>query len=255
MRVVALYDIHGNLPALEAVLRELELIAPDCIVVGGDVASGPMPAATLDRLMRLEFPITWVRGNADRELVNAFDRRNDANEQSTPDLSQALTRWGARTLSAEHRRLLDSFQETATVEVDGLGSVLFCHGSPRNDEEILTAVSTEERLSEILEGVQVDVVVCGHTHHQFDRAVDGKRLVNAGSVGMPYEGTVGMAYWAVLGPEVELRSTPYDFAEARSAIRAAGFPAADEFITYLETVPTAEEAAAYFEGLALDGSS
>jgi predicted phosphodiesterase len=214
-----------------------------------------MPAATLDRLMRLVFPIAWVRGNADRELAGAFDRRHDADDQATPNLWQELTRWGARTLTDQHRRLLGGFQEAVTVEVDGLGSVLFCHGSPRSDEEILTAVSREDRLREILAGVDVNVVVCGHTHLQFDRTVDGKRLVNAGSVGMPYEGTVGVAYWALLGPDVELRSTPYDFAEARSAIRAAGFPAADELITYLETAPAAEEAAAYFESLAIGRSS
>jgi predicted phosphodiesterase len=131
--------------------------------------------------------------------------------------------------------------------------VLFCHGSPRSDEEILTAVSSEDRLSEILAGVEADVVVCGHTHHQFDRTVGGKRLVNVGSIGMPYEGTVGMAYWALLGPDVELRRTVYDFAEARSAFRAVGFPAADELITYFETAISAEEVAAYFESVALGG--
>lgn len=256
MRVVTLYDIHGNLPALNAVLSEVELIAPDVVVVGGDVASGPMPGVTLDRLLLLNFPIAWVRGNADRELAAAFDRRHDADDLATPDLWQTLTRWGASTLAADHRRLLDSFQETVTMDTDGLGSVLFCHGSPRSDEEILTAISSEDRLSEILAGVEVDVVICGHTHHQFDRTAAGERLVNAGSVGMPYEGTVGVAYWAaLLGPDVELRHTHYDFAEARSAIRMAGFPAADELIAYLETAPAAEEVAAYFESVALGRSS
>jgi predicted phosphodiesterase len=255
MHVLALYDIHGNLPALEAVLNEAELIDPDLIVIGGDVASGPMPAATLDRLSALDPPVSWICGNADRELVRLFDRRDQLDDGEPPDLWEQLSHWGAGQLTPQHRQLLDSFLPTLTVDIDGLGPVLFCHGSPRSDEEILTAVSSEERVQEILVGVEAGVIVCGHTHHQFDREVAGTRLVNAGSVGMPYEGTLGRAYWALLGPDVDLRNTPHDFAVARSAMRAAGVPAADELIAYLEDVHSAEDVAAFFESVALGRSS
>ena len=115
------------------------------------------------------------------------------------------------------------------AEVDGLGPVLFCHGSPRSDEEILTAVSSDERLAPILEGVAEEVVVCGHTHHQFDRRAHGTRLLNAGSVGMPYEDEPA-AYWLWLGPEAELRRTDYDVAAASARMRAAGLPDLDELM-------------------------
>jgi hypothetical protein len=136
------------------------------------------------------------------------------------------------------------------VYVDGLGPVLFCHGSPRSDDEILTAVSPEERVVAALGGVDEAIVVCGHTHAQFDRRVSGKRLVNAGSVGMPYEAKPG-AYWALLGPEVELRRTAYDLAATAEAIRATGFPEADALAAEnVLAVPSAAEATERFEAMA-----
>ena len=94
------------------------------------------------------------------------------------------------------------------------------------------------------------VVVCGHTHVQFDREAAGKRLVNAGSVGMPYEARPG-AYWALLGPDVELRRADYDLEAAAEAIRATGFPAAAELAAEnVLRVPSAEEATKQFEDMA-----
>jgi predicted phosphodiesterase len=142
--VAALYDIHGNLPALEAVLAEVEAAAPDLVMVGGDVIAGPLP--------EVEDPIA----------------RLDA--------------WCAQRITREQRDLVASFEPVVRVD-----STLFCHGSPRSDTEIITALSPEERLAPMLEDVAEQVVVCGHTHHQFDRRVLGRRLLNAGSVGMPYE--------------------------------------------------------------------
>jgi diadenosine tetraphosphatase ApaH/serine/threonine PP2A family protein phosphatase len=143
-----------------------------------------------------------------------------------------------------------SWPETVELEVDELGEVLFCHGSPRSDEEIITKLTSDERLAEILDGIPHSVVVCGHTHSQFDRGHGSLRVVNAGAVGMPYEGRPG-AYWALLGPDVELRRTGYDYAAAAERIRTTGFPEAHEHVhdLYVDP-PTSEETAELFEARA-----
>ena len=245
VRVAALYDVHGNLPALEAVLAELDEVAPDAtILVGGDFANGPFPRETVARLVALGERVVFIRGNGEREFLEG---RADADEG-----------WGARTafvanaLSDEQRAFLSRLAETVTVDVERLGSVLFCHGSPRSDMEIVTYLTTDERLRPMVAGVPAAVVVLGHTHSQFDRVVDATRIVNAGSVGMPYEDAPG-AYWALLGPGVELRRTPYDLEAAAERIRASGFPAAEEYASeHVLRVVSREEASTYFEGLALE---
>jgi predicted phosphodiesterase len=243
MRVAALYDVHGNLPALEAVLAEVEAAEVDRVVVGGDIAIGPLPHASLERLLALGEQAVFLRGNGDREIAA------DPPAAGT-GLWVERTRWSAQQLERGARAWLAALPDTQTVAVDGLGNVLFCHGSPRSDEEILTRISPEERVAEALAGVEEAVVVCGHTHVQFDRQVAGRRLVNAGSVGMPYEAQPG-AYWALLGPEVELRRTEYDLEAAAAAIRATGFPGADELAAAnVLTVPSAEEATEQFERMA-----
>jgi putative phosphoesterase len=184
MNVMALYDIHGNVDALEAVLAEVEAAAPDVIVVGGDVAAGPLPAETLDRLARLGDRVRWVMGNTDRLLVEAYDR--GARPEDAEDPIERLDAWAAQRLTREHRDLLASFEPVVRV-----GSALFCHGSPRSDTGIITAITPEARLGPMLQGLTEDVVVCGHTHHQFDRRVLGKRVLNAGSVGNALRGRAG----------------------------------------------------------------
>ncbi len=232
MKVAALCDVHGNLEALEAVLAELEHEDVDAIVLGGDIVAGPQPAETLARAEQLGDRALFVRGNTDREPGD----------------------WVAERLNEEQLVHLAGLPDTQTLDVDGLGPTLFCHGSPRSDTEILTAVTTDERLREILAGVDEAVVVCGHTHHQFDRLVDGVRVVNAGSVGMAYEGRPG-AYWALLGPDVELRRSEYDYEAAEDVLRASGFPDAAEYAeTHYRNPPTALEVAEYFERQALEGA-
>jgi predicted phosphodiesterase len=127
----------------------------------------------------------------------------------------------------EDEKLLASWPATARLKIQGLGEVMFCHGTPRSDTEIFTRLTPEERLLPIFEGVKVSTVLCGHTHTQFDRTIGGTRVVNAGSVGMPF-GEPG-AYWLLLGPEVELRYTRYDLAKAAERIRATKCPQAEDF--------------------------
>jgi putative phosphoesterase len=222
VRVAALYDIHGNLPALEAVLAEVEAAAPDVVVIGGDVVAGPLPSETLERLVTLGDRVRWVMGNADRMVIEAFDRGGRPADLDDP--IDRLDAWVARQLTREQRDRLAAFEPL--VHVDG---TLFCHGSPRSDEEIITMVSADERLVPMLEGVSEDVVVCGHTHHQFDRRVGGTRVINAGSVGRPYEDEPA-AYWLWLGADVELRRTDYDIDAAVQRLRASGLPEVDELV-------------------------
>ena len=230
MRVAALYDIHGNLPALEAVLADVERAAPDLVVFGGDAFAGPFPGETL-QLIRSLPGARYVRGNADR---------------MPPDPPEEA-RWIHEQLSDADREFVAEWAPTVRVEIDGIGPTLFCHATPRNDEEIFTARTPDERLAEILAGVGEHVVVCGHTHMQVDRTVGGIRVVNAGSVGMPYAERPG-AYWALLGPEIELRRTDYDLEAAASRIRASRWPNADAFAAEnVLSVPTAEEALDVFE--------
>ena len=244
MRVAALYDVHGNLAALEAVLAELEREAVELIVVGGDVAAGPFPGACWDRVRELGSRAVTIRGNAERELVECRARLDAGTAIADPaDPWSLRDHWVAGELT---RAQLDAMGGLApTALADG---VLYCHGSPRRDDEILTAYSPLERVRAALGGVRERLVVVGHTHVQFERSVDGTRLANAGSVGLPY-GEPG-AYWLLVADgEVEWRCTPYDVAAAASAIRASAFPAADAYADELLTPASAEEALAFFEQL------
>ncbi|MDQ3890952.1 MAG: metallophosphatase family protein [Actinomycetota bacterium] len=238
--VAALYDVHGNLPALEAVLADLTAIEPELVLVGGDIVSGPMPRETLDLLLALGERAVFIRGNADRQAA-------DRSGASGDDVWAARDRWTGEQLTDEQRSFLARLPETARIAVETLGPVLFCHGSPRSDEEIVTRATPEERMREMLAGVDERVVVLGHTHVQFDRTAGGRRVVNAGSVGMPYADEPG-AYWALLGPDVELRRSGYDVESAAERIRATGFPGGDEFAReHVLTVVGVDEATDHFE--------
>ena len=237
MRVAALYDVHGNLPALEAVLAEVDA---DTILVGGDAVLGPMPKETL-ALLR-ERDAIFIRGNCDREVAAPGEGE---------ELWTRRARWVHEQLDGEELAFMRGLPHPLSLEVEGLGEVLFCHGSPRSDEEILTAITPPKRLDPILDGVTQDVVVCGHTHAQFDRLVGDRRLVNAGSVGMAYEGEPGIAAWVLLGPTVVLRRTPYGVEGAAALVRETGFPDAEELVSEaLLHPPSAEEVTAHFESLA-----
>ena len=227
MRVAALYDIHANLPALEAVLQELRRMQVDQVVIGGDVLPGPMPRETIACLLDLQVPMRFIHGNGDREVLAQMAGTETEWYRKAPEQWRLPVRWTAQQLTPEHQRLLAGWPATLRVNIDGLGEVLFCHATPRNDTECFIRSTPEDRLAPVFKGLDVSVVVCGHTHMQFDRAVAGVRVVNAGSVGMPF-GQPG-ADWLLLGPDVQLRHTTYDLAKAAERIRQTSYPQAEEF--------------------------
>jgi predicted phosphodiesterase len=222
--VAALYDIHGNLPALDAVLAELRADPPDAVVVGGDVAAGPQPKEVLTRLRELPWPVHWLRGNADRAVVMGFDGTIPPELAEHPLFEGDA--WAATFLDRADRDFLAALPPLLTLDVEGLGEVLFCHATARSDEERVTTATPKERLALILGEAGHDVVVAGHTHRQFDRRAGGRRMINAGSIGRPYEGRPG-AYWLRLGPDAQLMRTDYDTEAADKAFHALGYPAAD----------------------------
>lgn len=247
MRLAAIYDIHGNLPALEAVLEDISKQGADMIVVGGDVVAGPMPRQTLNLLLEQTTPVQFIRGNADREIVEQMSGKHDS---ELPEAVGEVVRWVAQQLEPEHARLMAAWPETLSLRIGGLGAVLFCHATPRNDTEIFTRITPKERLLPVFRDVQESLVVCGHTHMQFDRRVGGLRVVNAGSVGMPYG--EGGAYWLMLGPGLEFKRTSFDQAKAAERMRVTGYPNVESFV--LENVlltPTESEALSVFEPMAI----
>jgi predicted phosphodiesterase len=213
VNVLALYDIHGNLDALEAVLADERARDHDAVLVGGDAVPGAFARGTLERLAALSAPVFWIRGNGEREVSAARDE--DAASDDMARLTAALTAHelgGARTWLG---RL------PLTLELDG---VLYCHATPRRDTEMVTRISDPGRWAAALAGVRRRLVVAGHTHQQDDRRVGTVRFVNAGSVGMPYEGD-GAARWLRVADGVpELCRTPYDAAAAGRRILARGWP-------------------------------
>jgi predicted phosphodiesterase len=222
VRVAALYDIHGMVEPLRAVLQELEREQVDAIVIGGDAISGPQPSETYALLQAISTPTYWIRGNGERALGP------DGADAVIGEAEEPL-RFTASHFSDEDRDALAMLPERVTLDVDGLGETLFCHASPRNDLDIVTEGTPDERFRVLLEGVSQRTVVAGHTHMQLDRPVDGVRWVNPGSVGMPYEGEVA-AFWAMLGPDVEMRRTPFEVERSIGALLASGWPDAKSFV-------------------------
>jgi predicted phosphodiesterase len=222
-RVAALYDIHANLPALEAVLEDVRQAEVDRIVVGGDVVPGPMPRETLRRLLTLDVPVQFIQGNGEVAVLAERSGRHSG----VPEQFRDVVRWGGLQLDPEDEALIASWPKTLSLPIDELGPVLFCHATPRSDTEVFTRLTAEARLRPIFDPVDAGVVVCGHSHMQFDRTVGRVRVVNAGSVGMPF--CAPGAYWLLLDGDIQLRRTDYDLVDAADRIRRTPYPQAAEF--------------------------
>jgi predicted phosphodiesterase len=232
------------LDALDAALDDVAAEEPDAIVVGGDVAAGPQPREVLERLRALGDRALWLRGNADRALVEGPDSVDD-------DAAEALA-WTRARLSAADVTFLASLPPVQILDIEPLGRVLFCHAVPGSDMPIVTPATPDEHLRRLVAGVDADVVVSGHTHMQFDRMVDGVRWINAGSIGMPYEGEVA-AFWGLIGPDVILRKTPYDVEAAAQTVLGSDWPDAEAFVREnMRTAIGRDEAIAIFERQAVE---
>jgi predicted phosphodiesterase len=202
-----LYDIHGNLPALERVLEEADAAGVDRWLLGGDYGTpSPWPIETLERLKQLP-DATWIRGNGERWL------REPPEDRPEVMASYALFAGG---LPEDVVAWLYGLPPRA--EVDG---VLFVHGSPLSDVESF-APEPQEGEERMLAGVRDRLVVFGHSHRQFRRpGPDGTDLLNPGSVGMPLDGDTRAA-WATFDGDFAFHRTEYDVQRSVDAYRALG---------------------------------
>ena len=223
-RVAVLSDVHANPWALQAVLADVAEAGVEVIVDCGDLVAGPWPDEAVALLAGCGTAVVHVRGNGDRMVADAHDDlpgwRGDVPE---PALT-AIT-WAAQHLGQEERVLVGSMPLITELDVEGVGTVAFFHATPTSDEEIVLPTSPERDVAAALDGLEAPVAVCGHTHLPDDRDVGGRRWINAGSVGKPFDHPAPA--WLLLGPDVQARRTPYDTTGAqRAAVRALGATAA-----------------------------
>jgi len=217
------------------VLHELRREGIDRLVIGGDVVPGPMSSESIDRVLNLGLPTDFVRGNG--ELAALAERTGSPS--GVPEPYRDVVRWSGESLTPEQADAIAGWPRTVLLRIPPLGDVLFCHATPRNENEIFTKLTREERLLETFRGLDVAMVVCGHTHMQFDRTIGSTRVVNAGSVGIPF-GIPG-AYWVLLGPGVELRHTRYDLSAAAERLRNTAYPGAPDFVRDLLHPPAEDK--------------
>jgi predicted phosphodiesterase len=252
VRVAVLNDVHANMPALEAVLEEVRQANVDRIVFGGDLIPGPMVRETLSRVLHLDIPTQFIYGNGELAVLAQIEAPDPSavtywgttGGVPLPEPFKEVARWTARQVQPDYTRVLASWPRTIGLDIAGLGSVLFCHATPHSETDAFTRLTPEHVLLPVFEGLGASLVVCGHTHMQFDRMIGATRVVNAGSVGMPF-GRTG-ADWLLLGPDVELRNTPYDLVDAAERIRLTDYPQADNLANSLGEPPSEEQILAQF---------
>jgi predicted phosphodiesterase len=252
VRVAVLNDVHANMPALEAVLEEVRQANVDRIVFGGDVIPGPMVRETLSCVLHLDTPAQFIHGNGELAVLAQIEAPDPSavtywgttGGAPLPEPFKEVARWTARQVHPDYTRVLASWPRTIGLEIPGLGNVLFCHATPHSETDAFTRLTPEDALLPVFEGLGASLVVCGHTHMQFDRMIGATRVVNAGSVGMPF-GRTG-ADWLLLGSEVELRRTSYDMEAAARRIRQTDYPQAEFAATSILQPPSEAEILATF---------
>jgi predicted phosphodiesterase len=243
-RVAVVSDVHANVAALTAVLAEIATAGVDLVVSCGDLTWGSQPDETISLMRSLGDRVLFVRGNGERAVLELTGTASARTAQSPRES------WVPSQHSADSLAFVAAVPFSIVVDIAGLGPVRFCHGSPRSDTEIVTPATPAGRFAELCAEIDEQVLVTGHTHLQFDRPVTGRRSVNPGSVGLPYhEGEPGTAYWALLGPDVELRQTRYDVAPAVAVGVRLGDPAAEAIAGLLMSPPSPAKVIAEVEQL------
>ncbi len=244
--VAVIADVHGNVPALAAVIDEIKRAGVDLVVSCGDLTWGSLPEGTvqLARALSSEVECLFIRGNAERALL----------EMAAGDLADRSERelWMLDRHGDAELEFIRGFVPSAVVAVEGLGSIRFCHGSPAHDEDCITPIMPDDRLRPMVGSIEERIVASAHIHVQFDRDLGWIRSLNPGSVGLPYEGRQG-AFWATLGPRVELRSTAYDVSETCRRYQLTDDPSADRMAEALLAPTAREEAIAYAEQVQRSG--
>ncbi|MFC4557283.1 metallophosphoesterase family protein [Virgibacillus kekensis] len=229
MSVAAIYDIHGNYYALEAVLKEIQHYNVQKVIIGGDLVWGPQPRKVMDTLMKYKDKFNYIMGNADREV--AFSN----GEEKSQEFVMELNKWCAEQLTDNQIEFLKTLPENYTLYIDGLGEVLFVHGSPRSDTEAIRFDTPEEEVMEMIQDVKENIIVCGHTHIQFNRLISNKRIVNAGSVGL--QSRAKGACWLLLDNKAYLKETKYNFEEAAKGILQGECPYKEDFAVHILNPP------------------
>lgn len=237
MTTAALYDIHGNLPALEAVLEDIQQCKVDQIVFGGDVVVGPKSKEVLSLLKNILIPVHFIKGDCEMAVLAHMASKDLLN---LPEQALVSIQWTAKQLLPEQKQWIEDWPETIQLKINGIGKILFCHGTPRSASEIFTRLTPIEKVQSIFERLDTDLIICGHTHMQFDRMIGDVRVLNAGSVGMPF-GEPG-AYWLLIGRTVELRKTNYNLEMAAEQIRKTSYPQAEDFARNNILYPPSEQA-------------
>lgn len=226
MTIAAIYDIHGNFFALEAVLSEIQTKKIETVVVCGDIVWGPQPRKVMDTLMNYKNQFHFIMGNADREVAHRHDEK-----QGCPSFIAELNHWCADQLTEEQIEFIISLPKEVSLSIDGLGDILFVHGSPRSDEEAIRVGTPEEEIWPMIKDVKENTIVCGHTHIQFDRVIGNKRIINAGSVGL--QSAAKGACWLLIDNDIHLKVTEYNVKEAADRIRAGQCPYKNDFADHI----------------------
>jgi predicted phosphodiesterase len=248
MRLALIADIHGNLPALEAVLSEVERERVDELICLGDVALGPQPVDTLERLRALGCPVTM--GNWDAWFFQQMPSLDGDLGRVLGDLRS----WAIEQLSSDHRRYVLGFDQTLEVDLGSGASLLGFHGSPRSFEDMILATTSDAELERMLDGHTALILAGGHTHFQLFRRFGESAVVNPGSVGLPFRrgeaGVMRISPWAEYGLvdyeegrlAVELRRTAFDVESFLALMLQSGMPHAEWWADLWRDKPTAEEA-------------
>ncbi len=222
MLLTLLSDIHANLPALQAVLTDARRYSPDAFVVAGDLSGGPHPTETLDLLADL--PGWMIRGNGESYLLRFW--QGDAPLEWQTQRQFGFMRWCAKHVTPGHRTLITRLPEDLAIYPPGLAPIRLVHGSPGRPTGGLHPATRAADFADVLNALSEPVLVCGHTHEQWQVTVDGHLAVNPGAVCGPCDGTVGAQYallmWHGGRWEVELKTVEYDIAEVRQAFYTNG---------------------------------